>query len=79
MSTASGFDQLYACDAAALESVKQAKPWYDGDGATNPKYFKTCYVSAGAAVKMLEHALRGVEKGMMSENRMPVEVSSTLF
>ena len=34
-------------------------------------------VSAGAAVKMLEHSLRGVEKGMSSANRMPVEVSTT--
>ena len=67
-------EHLYKVDKAALDAVKAAKPWYDGDGATNPKYFQTCYVSAAAAVKMLEHSLRGVEKGMSSENRMPVEV-----
>lgn len=72
--TMSGWDHLYKVDKAALDAVKAAKPWYAGDGATNPKYFKTCYVSAAAAVKMLEHALRGVEKGMSSANRMPVEV-----
>ena len=74
-----GWDHLYAVDVPALEAVKAAKPWYDGDGATNPKYFKTMYVSASAAVKMLEHSLRGVEKGMASENRMPVEVMGLLI
>ena len=75
----SGFDHLYKVDNAALEAVKAAKPWHAGEGATNPKYFKTCYVSAGAAVKMLEHSLRGVEKGMSSANRMPVEVSTPII
>jgi len=75
--TNKGFDHLYNVDKEALESLKAQKPWNEGDGARRPRYFKNCYVSAGAAVKMLEHSLRGVEKGMSSANRMPVEVSTT--
>eukprot|EP00946_MAST-07B_sp_MAST-7B-sp1_P003408 g3408.t1 len=45
----------------------------------SPKYFKTAYVAASAAVKMLEHALRGVEKGIKGPNRMPVEVMGILI
>lgn len=69
-----GWNHLYKVDQEALNAVREAKPWYDGEGATNPKYFQTTYVSAAATVKMLEHALRGVEKGMASANRMPIEV-----
>ena len=75
--TNTGFDHLYNVDKEALKSLKAQKPWNEGAGATRPRYFKNCYVSAGAAVKMLEHSLRGVEKGMSSSNRMPVEVSTT--
>jgi len=42
------------------------------------KFFKQCHISALAAMKMLKHALVGVEEGLKSENKMTYEVMGFL-
>jgi len=79
MSKASLEDSFYVVDRPALESVQQAKAWHEGEGAKHPKYFKRVLISAGATIKMMQHAMRGVERGMASDNGMPVEVMGLLL
>jgi COP9 signalosome complex subunit 5 len=66
-------DSNFAFDEASLQAVKLAKPWM-----ADPRYFKTAFVSSGAAIKMLSHANSGVEKGLRSGTR-PVEVMGLLL
>jgi hypothetical protein len=49
------------------------QPWQ-----SDPKYMRHVRISASAAMKMLAHAKLGVEKGLASERRMPVEVMGFL-
>ena len=53
--------------------------WDAGQGTESPKYFTDVKISASAAIKMLQHSMRGVEKGMKSENGMPVEIMGLLL
>merc|ERR1712167_74964 len=43
----------------SMQLVKQAHPWI-----SDHKYFQTCKINAAAAMKMLQHAVEGVEKGL---------------
>jgi len=45
------------------------RPWQ-----SDPLYIKNVKISASATMKMLAHAKSGVDKGLASLNRMPVEV-----
>jgi COP9 signalosome complex subunit 5 len=67
-------DQMYEFDAAKLEAVRAAKPWMQ-----DPKYFKKVQVSACATMKILMHAVSGVEKGMKEPNGKPVEVMGLML
>jgi hypothetical protein len=52
---------------------RQLQPWQ-----TDPRFIKNVRISAGAAMKMLNHAKVGVDKGLASSNRFPVEVMGFL-
>jgi len=52
---------------------RAAHPWM-----TNPTYFTKVRIAASAAMTMGSHATSGVEKGLASTNRMPVEVMGFL-
>jgi proteasome lid subunit RPN8/RPN11 len=54
-------------------SAPQPQPWQK-----DPKYIQHVCISASAAMKMLEHAKSGIDKGLASANRMPVEVMGFL-
>jgi len=49
---------LYSYNAESVVLMRQNRPW-----EKNPKHFKHVRISALAAMKMLKHALTGVEKG----------------
>ncbi len=49
------------------------RPWQ-----AEPKYMRHVKISASAAMKMMAHAKAGVDKGLASPNRMPVEVMGFL-
>jgi len=51
-------DKIYKYDKDYIEKTKEYL-----FTQTNPKYFKNCHVSALAAMKILKHALLGVETG----------------
>jgi COP9 signalosome complex subunit 5 len=70
----SAADKMYEFDAAKLEEVRAAKPWM-----ADPKHFKSVQVSACATMKMLMHAVSGVEKGMKEPNGKPVEVMGLML
>ena len=63
-------ESFYLVDKEELTKVRKAKVWNAGSGTEHPKYFNKVKCSAAAAVKMLQHAMRGVEKGMKSKNGM---------
>eukprot|EP00948_MAST-09A_sp_MAST-9A-sp1_P002178 g2178.t1 len=47
-----------------ISEVKQAHPWL-----TDHRYFKTTKISAAAAMKMLQHAVEGVDKGLRRKGK----------
>jgi len=73
------YESYYSVDKQALAGVRKARVWNEGQGTQSPKYFTDVKISASATVKMLQHSMRGVEKGMKSENGMPVEVMGLLL
>jgi COP9 signalosome complex subunit 5 len=73
------YESFYLVDKEELAKVRKARLWNEGQGTLSPKYFSDVKISASATVKMLQHAMRGVEKGMKSENGMPVEVMGLLL
>jgi COP9 signalosome complex subunit 5 len=54
-----------------VAALAKEKPWAKSGGE---RHFRKVKVSAVAAMKMQAHAASGVEKGLASANRMPVEV-----
>ena len=72
-------ESLYVVDKDALAAVRKDRLWHEGQGTISPKYFKRTVISAAATVKMLQHAIRGVEKGMASENGMPHEIMGLII
>lgn len=66
---ASDGDVYLRHDEARLQRLKTDKPWM-----ADPKFFKAVRVSSGAAIKMLSHAMSGVDKGMRGGGGKPVEV-----
>ena len=65
----SGSDALFVVDEANHERLLKERPWLQ-----NSTYFKKVKVSGAAAMKMVTHASAGVDKGLKSQNGMPVEV-----
>lgn len=61
-------DSYYAYDEKAIDKLRDTKPW-----DKNVKYFSKVRISALAAMKMLKHALAGVEKGQKKGSK-PFEV-----
>ena len=64
-------DRLFLPDEARVAALAKEKPWAKSGGE---RHFRKVKVSAVAAMKMQAHAASGVEKGLASANRMPVEV-----
>jgi len=62
-------DAIYQYDADFVETFRGNKPW-----ASNPRFFKHTKISALAAMKMLKHALLGVETGRKSTSGTSFEV-----
>ena len=56
-----------------MSANRQQQPWQ-----AEPKYMRHVRISASAAMKMTAHAKTGVEKGLASAHRMPVEVMGFL-
>lgn len=68
-----GSDLLYKYDDDAVAAIRKERPW-----EANVKNFQNCKVSALAAMKMLKHALAGVEKGRKAGTN-PVEVMGLMI
>jgi len=66
-------DVIYKYDAEHVETLRENHPW-----TTQPKFFKNCKVSALAAMKMLKHALLGVETGRKSQGGTSFEIMGLL-
>lgn len=66
-------ERLYKYDEAAVAAMRKERPW-----EANVKNFQNCKVSALAAMKMLKHALAGVEKGRKAGTQ-PVEVMGLMI
>ena len=66
-------DAFLAVSDRALESVRASKPW-----TSNARHFKRVHVSACAAMRMMAHAVSGVEKGIAGGGK-PVEVMGLLL
>jgi len=66
-------DSLYSIDEAKLSALRTAKPW-----VTDPKYLKKAKIGPSAAMKMLQHAYSGVEKGIKNGGK-PIEVMGLLL
>ena len=64
-------DRLFVPDEARVTALAGEKPWAKTGGE---RHFRKVKVSAVAAMKMQAHAASGVEKGLASANRMPIEV-----
>jgi len=62
-------DAIYQYDADFVETFRNNKPW-----TSNPRFFKHTKISALAAMKMLKHALLGVETGRKSSSGTSFEV-----
>ena len=62
-------NSYYVVNEAKVALLKQSKPWMK-----DSTYFKKVKVSGSAAMKMIAHASAGVEKGLRSQNAMPIEV-----
>lgn len=65
--------QLFAYDEKAIAEHEDKRPWKE-----DPSYFKQCKVSSVAAMKMLRHALDGVDIGV-SRGSDPVEIMGLLL
>lgn len=50
--------QYFQHDEKKIEALLNAEPW-----KKDPRNFSKCKIAAGAAMRMVKHALRGVEKG----------------
>lgn len=66
-------DKIFQYDEAAVDSLRKNKPW-----TNNVRHFKNCKVSVLAAMKMLRHALAGVEKGR-KQNGVPIEIMGLMI
>jgi len=62
-------DLIYKYDNDFVETFRANKPW-----TQNPRFFKHTKISALAAMKMLKHALLGVETGRKSASGTSFEV-----
>ena len=67
-------DALYQYDENKLSEIRRKKAYLQ-----DPKYFNNVSVSPSAVMKMLIHANAGVEKGLSSEGRQPVEVMGLML
>jgi len=70
---ASGPDTLFGFNDTELTNVRNSKLWM-----SDARYFKRVHVSATAAMKMMSHAVSGVDKGMGAGGK-PVEVMGLLL
>ena len=61
-------DMLFANDPNAMREVMKTHPWI-----TDVKYFRKVRVATTAAIAMLQHSIRGVEKGM-ANGFAPIEI-----
>lgn len=66
-------DAAYAFDEDVLKEVRNNKVWMQ-----DPKYFKKVIVSPSAAMKMMNHANSGVEKGIKNGGK-PVEIMGLIL
>lgn len=67
-------DAVYKVDDEKLQEIRNQKIWQ-----IDPKYFIRVSVSPSAVMKMLIHANSGVEKGIASVGRKPVEVMGLIL
>ena len=67
-------DRFFENDIGTLENIKETHLW-----TSDPKYFKSVRISATASMRMLTHAMVGVEKGLKSANGFPLEVMGLVF
>lgn len=72
-SSASTQDAIFKYDEIAIAKQRAEKPWDH-----HPKYFKDVKVSALAAMKMLKHAVSGVEAGR-KRGSAPIEIMGLLI
>uniref|UniRef100_A0A7S3PF33 COP9 signalosome complex subunit 5 n=2 Tax=Aplanochytrium stocchinoi TaxID=215587 RepID=A0A7S3PF33_9STRA len=70
----SNANALFTFNQDELTALRNAKAWM-----ADPKYFKKVKVSGVAAMKMMNHAVSGVEKGMKSAGGKPVEVMGLML
>ncbi|KAJ0404168.1 hypothetical protein ATCC90586_008619 [Pythium insidiosum] len=66
-------DAAYGVDEDVLKEVRNNKVWMQ-----DPKYFKKVIVSPSAAMKMMNHAHSGVEKGIKAGGK-PVEIMGLIL
>ncbi|TMW68792.1 hypothetical protein Poli38472_006260 [Pythium oligandrum] len=66
-------DAAYGVDEEVLKDVRANKVWMQ-----DPKYFKKVIVSPSAAMKMMNHAHSGVEKGIKNGGK-PVEIMGLML
>eukprot|EP00808_Paulinella_micropora_P010447 g5898.t1 len=69
-----GGEKLFEYDQEHIAVLDTEKPW-----EKDPKYFNECQVSALASMKMLKHALSGVQEGKKGESGMSLEVMGLLI
>lgn len=72
-SSAAGLDSVYDYDENYVNSLRKDRPWDN-----NPKFFQNVKVSALASMKMLKHALSGVEKGRKAGTN-PIEIMGLMI
>jgi COP9 signalosome complex subunit 5 len=70
---ASQEDAAYGVDEDVLKDVRHNKVWMQ-----DPKYYKKVIVSPSAAMKMMNHAHSGVEKGIKAGGK-PVEIMGLML
>mmetsp|Transcript_28915 Transcript_28915/g.46970 ORF Transcript_28915/g.46970 Transcript_28915/m.46970 type:complete len:340 (-) Transcript_28915:150-1169(-) len=63
--------KFYAHDQKKIDQLEEEKPW-----KKDPRSYSKCKISALAAMRMLKHTLRGVEKGRARDKGkgLPLEV-----
>eukprot|EP00457_Paulinella_chromatophora_P009793 gb/GEZN01009867.1/.p1 GENE.gb/GEZN01009867.1/~~gb/GEZN01009867.1/.p1 ORF type:complete len:364 (+),score=64.34 gb/GEZN01009867.1/:22-1113(+) len=69
-----GGEKLFEYDQDHIDLLDKDKPW-----TKDPKYFNECRVSALASMKMLKHALSGVQEGKKGDSGMSLEVMGLLI
>lgn len=67
-SAAAAADAIFAYDEGHIAALESDRPW-----TTQPKFFRHVKISAIASMKMLKHAMTGVEQGRR-ENGISFEV-----